>query len=362
MVNGMKKIIIKSICVIVLLILINLLIFVASNNPTSVESIYSQNIFVGIMSVFSVVSGIIPFSLTEFIIVTAVIIFLFTLYLLIRRFSVTNLINYILNIFIFISAGVFLFWGLWGINNYRVGLESSLDLNKSKYTVEELKEACYILAEKAGEARAKLTENNRGIATNDYTYKDIFSKVPTAYENIAKKYFIIPAGGYVSPKPMLFSELMSMLNYTGMYNPLFFELNINVNEPIYNMPATVCHEVAHQKGFTKENEANFISFLTCTNSEDEFFQYSGYLLGLIHCSNALYKQDSEAYYQLMGTYSEGVRRDLKYNNEYWSNYKGFVAKVGEANNNAFLKSTNQPEGTKSYGLVVDLIIAYLKNV
>ena len=125
------------------------------------------------------------------------------------------------------------------------------------------------------------------------------------------------------------------------------------------MPFTVCHEIAHLKGFPKENEANFISFLTCINSDDIFFQYSGYLSGLIYCSNALYREDPEAYVKIKNNFSEGIIRDLTYTNEYWNNYKGFFAKVGENNNNVFLKYTNQPEGTKSYGLVVDLIISYL---
>ena len=46
---------------------------------------------------------------------------------------------------------------------------------------------------------------------------------------------------------------------------------------ITNMPFTICHELAHLKGYIYEDEANFIAFMACINSDNLFFQYSGYL-------------------------------------------------------------------------------------
>ncbi len=56
----------------------------------------------------------------------------------------------------------------------------------------------------------------------------------------------------------------------------------------YNIPFTACHELAHLRGFMQEQEANFIGYLAGTRSDSLEFNYSGYMLGWIYCTNALY--------------------------------------------------------------------------
>ena len=357
----MKKIIIYKIAYILgILTAINALIYFASKNAEWVEMAYSQKIYPKISNFLSNIFGALPFSVTEFLIVSAVILIIATLYVLIRNFSVTNLMNYLLNSLLIISTFMFIFWCFWGINNFRMPVEDFFPFEKNKYTVNELEKALEILIEKTNGIREQIKEDINGVAA-DQNYRNIFEKSSEAYDKISKIYEIIPLSGKINPKPMFFSKAMSMLNYTGMYNPFTAETNINVDAPVFNIPFTVCHEIAHLKGFPKENEANFISFLTCIKSDDLYFQYSGYLSGLIHCSNALYKEDPGAYIKLRKNFSGGVFRDLQYADKYWDNYKGFIAAIGESNNNVFLKFTNQPDGTKSYGLVVDLIISYILN-
>ncbi len=355
----MKKFVYKITYILGILISINVLTYFASKNSGWVESVYSQNIYLKIGSFLSNIFGILPFSFTEFLIIAALISIIATLYVLIRNFSVTNFLNYLLNFLSILTTLVFLFWCLWGINNFRMPVESSLPFEKNKYTVDDLEKACEILLEKAIYLREHLDEDLNGIATVNEGYMEILRRSSASYDKISEMYDIIPSAGKIRPKPMILSKFMSGLNYTGMYNPYTGETNINIDEPIFNIPFTVCHEIAHLKGFPKENEANFISFLVCTNSDDMFFQYSGYLSGLLYSANALYRESPDAYFKLRSTYSEGINRDLTYSTEYWDKHQGLAAKIGESNNNVFLKFTNQPEGTKSYGLVVDLIISYL---
>ncbi|MDD6070833.1 MAG: DUF3810 family protein [Clostridiales bacterium] len=58
------------------------------------------------------------------------------------------------------------------------------------------------------------------------------------------------------------------------------------------------HEMAHHKGYYKECDANFISFLVCSSSDDLCLQYSAYLEMYDYLDNAYYqyvfKSDSEA--------------------------------------------------------------------
>ena len=126
------------------------------------------------------------------------------------------------------------------------------------------------------------------------------------------------------------------------------------------LPSTAAHESAHQHGFAREDEANFLSYLACKASGDPDLVYSGYLLATIHAMNALAGADATAFTQLSSQYSPAVLADLRYNNEFWAQYEGKVAEKVTQNNDNYLKSNEQEEGVKSYGRMVDLLIAEYK--
>ena len=42
----------------------------------------------------------------------------------------------------------------------------------------------------------------------------------------------------------------------------------------------IAHHKAHQRGYAKEDEANFVGYVICINSTDPPVRYSGYLYGL----------------------------------------------------------------------------------
>ena len=45
------------------------------------------------------------------------------------------------------------------------------------------------------------------------------------------------------PKPVLFSEVMSYLDISGIYCPFTFEANVNVHMNDVLIPVTMCHEL-----------------------------------------------------------------------------------------------------------------------
>src|SRR5207248_11260701 len=81
----------------------------------------------------------------------------------------------------------------------------------------------------------------------------------------------------VPPKPVYFSGLMSRLGISGVYSPFTGEPNYNALQPDFDLPFAVAHEMAHQRGFAREDEANFIAFLVCTKASNAYVRYSGYL-------------------------------------------------------------------------------------
>ena len=53
--------------------------------------------------------------------------------------------------------------------------------------------------------------------------------------------------------------------------------------------------------------------------------------------------------------------DLAYNNAYWDHFDGKVAEASSRVNDTYLKMQNQTDGVKSYGRMVDLMLAYYRD-
>lgn len=84
-------------------------------------------------------------------------------------------------------------------------------------------------------------------------------------------------GYYPDAKKIFFSNIMTQQWVTGVYFPFSMESNYNRLMYCSNFPAVICHEYSHLKGYIREDEANFIAFLACSNSDNKFIEYSGLL-------------------------------------------------------------------------------------
>ena len=135
------------------------------------------------------------------------------------------------------------------------------------------------------------------------------------------------------------------------------ESNINVDNPFFTVPWTMAHELAHQCGFMREDEANFIAYLACKESDDALMRYSGLLLAYDNATAALRKADPEAATQIAAGLAPSVQRDLAERAEHWARYEGPVQEASNAANDAYLKANNQSDGMRSYGRMVDLLLA-----
>jgi hypothetical protein len=137
------------------------------------------------------------------------------------------------------------------------------------------------------------------------------------------------------------------------------EANFNADMPEVSLPFVVCHELSHLSGFMREDEANFIAFLACRESGDAEFGYSGYYNALIYLLNAYYAEvELDEYMEMYATIPEQVRRQITLVNDYWRPFRNtVVAQAASAVNDAHLKIQGQEDGVKSYGRMVDLLIA-----
>ena len=144
----------------------------------------------------------------------------------------------------------------------------------------------------------------------------------------------------------------------GLYSPFTCEAVINTDCTPPSLPFTVAHEMSHSLLVAREEEANFPAFLACSSCDDAALQYSAYFMGLLYTCSAYYQADFEGYRTFYFSLDEGVRDDLIAYSEHVSGYDGWVSDLQSSINDILLKSNGQQQGVDSYGLMVNLLVAW----
>ena len=153
---------------------------------------------------------------------------------------------------------------------------------QDEYSLEELADAWNVVAVNCIRLSGMVERDERGRVVYPGSVNaagesvDVADKAREVMAQMGEEYPRLK-GYYPRAKAMFFSDLMCQMYMAGYYFPFSMEANYNDVMQVTNKPSTICHELAHLRGYILEDEANFISFLACTRSDDIFFQYSGYL-------------------------------------------------------------------------------------
>lgn len=196
---------------------------------------------------------------------------------------------------------------------------------------------------------------------------DLIEASRQAMKKLGKDYDQL-SGFYVTPKYLTCSEFFSQQYIMGYYFPFSMEANINSVMYITNVAPTVCHELAHTKGFIYEDDANLIGFLACIRSDDPFLQYCGYLSVLDYVN----KDFIESIEKNGSVYKSHIRiRDVVAEDnifltkENWQEVEkkavvstATVKKVSNTFMDTTLKLNGVEEGVLQYNNVVGLLLEY----
>lgn len=253
-----------------------------------------------------------------------------------------------------------------GLNYYRQSFAEYSGLTVRPSEVAQLGALCAELAGEANALRGELNEDSAGVSTfAPDTALGLSTKANDSYSALTARYpqwkQLLSLAERVPPKPVLFSEAMSYMQIVGFFFPYTIEANVNVHTTDYDIPNAMCHELAHIAGFMREDEANFISYLACRESDDPFFRYSGTMLAFIHSSNALYGYSTDLHRQVMQSLSPAVLLDMQADAAYYDRYDTHFGDFSTNVNDTYLKVNNQQDGVAGYGRMVDLLLADYRN-
>ena len=330
--------------------------------PGAAEYVFARGVYRVYGLVMSLITGWMPFSLAEWLLILVpagfavwIVVSLIRL-IMVKEARADRALSLVRGILVF--PGIVFLWYMigCGTNYYRYEFSRFSGLEIRKSTTEELYGLCMELAGKANEARERAADEAREY-TSPYTDRELGRLARQAMKKLGEKYPVMK-GYYPYYKPVFFSRVMSRFEITGVYFPWTVEANVDVDIPDYTIAVTACHELSHLRGFMREDEANFIGYLACVGSDTPELEYSGYMLALTYALNSLYGESQDYYREVWSKLSEGVLADLRSNSKYWKQFENTVySEAGEKMNDAYLKANNQTDGTKSYGRMVDLLLA-----
>ncbi len=241
-------------------------------------------------------------------------------------------------------------------------LEERLGMECEQIGVKELSDTAKILLEQANAISENLQYADTGFSVMNMDTDELSRELNEAYGKVCSQYgFIQNMKSRV--KPVMLSEPLTYTHIAGIYTFFTGEANLNMNFPDYTLPFSAAHEMAHQRGIAREEEANFVAFLVCINSDNDYIKYSGYVSVYEYVASALYSTDAEEYSSVISDMNRQLRSELVAYSTFFEKYRDSTASdVSGAVNDTYLKQNGQQAGSQSYELVVELAVAYFKGL
>lgn len=340
------------------------LTMLARANPDVCEHVFSRNVYPLVSSIWGYLPSLVSFSVAQWVVIIVVVsIACMLIYYIMRIITrrgerLRYLYRIVTSLLAIASIAFFLYAMLCGLNYYRLTFAQNEGFDVRESTTQELVDLCSELTVELNATRAEIGDDMQAHIDERGGFAGYAVRSVDEMKVLAEQYTTLERSVYSQPKPVtLFSWLMSYGDITGMYFAFTVESNINTLPPFYTIPATMGHELAHQCGYMREDEANFIAYLACKQSGDPLIRYSGYSLAYSYAISALASVDENAARQVATGLSDAVRADRMENAEFWAQYEGAFRTFAQQANDAYLKANDQSDGVRSYGRMVDLLLA-----
>lgn len=334
---------------------------------------YITHMFPYISAFWSRITGLVPFSIGEWMIVIGIVLVLalvpgyLLLLLLVRKAHRPKAAGIYGQVYGWILTWLSVIVTMHFTILYQ-GTPLSETIGEVTYTHEEV---LYVVQQLADSANRESTlvardENGYFVMTDD-----LMPEAKQCMQNLAETYSQFK-GSYPDAKPIYHSYFFSQQGLLGIYYPHSMEANYNPVVYPVNLPVTICHEYTHLKGNIFEDEAGYYAFLACMTSESADFRYSA-CISALEWLEVDFGEDTaawERYYEIYASLDEGVRQDLYtfVPDDYWETHQQeelipteLVTDTANVVMDTSLKVNGVSEGKESYhGMTALLLHHYLE--
>lgn len=337
----------------------SLIVYVYASENVLFAERYSSTVSAYFRQMLALITGWIPFSLTETAAVSGIFLFVFfAVRAFVLRFYYKEkgkLSGFIYAFVCILLAAASLFINTFGVCYKRIPLSQVLEIDTENITSDDVFVSAYICSTIASEYCDDVSRYPYGETYMDYSFDEMVDKIQHGYASILND---VPE--HFSVKPVALSEPWTYTHISGMYFPITGESNINVNFPDYIMAFTTAHEMAHQLGVADEKDANMMAFLACMYSEDDYLIYAAHMNALDYLFFELGHEEA-AY--LANTLDRRIIHEMSSYYKFMDRYTHkTVSSISTGINDVYLKANGEKDGTKSYSNVAKLICGFMKEI
>lgn len=270
--------------------------------------LYKRTIYGIISDGLGILTGWIPVALGEILMyfgaVAVVVLLLLTILLVFlhKKTGFRRFYGVYAKTVLFLGVSVLLLYTLNWVIPFRGSLLQVIGAKERGYTLEEVGRVRDHIVNMLNSCALEVARDAQGNVL--YDREQMNRAVFTAMREQAKDYPLL-SGYYPPMKAALCSDFLEWMAIGGYTYPYTMEITWNQYCHDLYYPFLLAHESSHHQGYYQENEANFLAFLSCINSDDPLIRYAGY--------NEIYYYVENAYEEtacdILGV--EGARADLK---------------------------------------------------
>jgi len=329
-----------------------------SGRPELAESVAGSPLLAGLTRSLSVTTGIVPVSLAELVVTVVVL----------RQVvggigglkqlrrgedrAERTLLRGGLRLSQDAGVVVALFVLLWGIQHTRPSLQERLGLDAAgQVSAHELENLARAAVAAANEAYRQVHGvPDAGVPTQAPPLSRLRRELDSSWGRVVEE-LGLPASAAPTrgpPKRFIASPMVRRFGVAGMYFPFTGEALVLSDLPGVLAPKELAHEMAHQRGFASESDANALAFLVARQAEDPAIRYAAYVFLQGQLVGSLARMEPGRAVAVQRELLPGVIRDLEDRRRYWEVARGWTRAVSVSLNDAMLRAHGVPDGIASY--------------
>ena len=346
----------KHICVLALLIVLISIHILFALFPLFADS-YNRSFGEFFRSFGQKLTSWIPFSFAEYLMLVIPITAICVIYTIFRsdRAAFKKVCNGVFLISMVLSTLYSAF-----VLTFAAGYHTIAISKQNNITEDMLSGAAIFLAEHLNDVSTEIHFTDDQGSTMPMSYSELFEKLNGSYASLDSS-DAAKSGFYSCPKTVALSAPMTYTHISGVYSFFTGEANINVNYPDFIIPYTAAHEMSHQQGIAREDEANYAAYLICENSDDPYLRYSAYLNMFEFIANDLFVIDRDKYNSVYASLSEKVKEELNHYSVFFEKYRNSnISELSGKVNDVYLTAQGT-EGVVTYKRVTELFIKLLND-
>ncbi len=335
-----------------------LLRWMVSDQSALVEQYYSRGLFLGIRKILDFAMDLLPFPVLYILLLGEIAYLIYGIIVFIKsknRWSY-RLLSAILSVFAWTGSVAFFFLFLWGFNYARIPVEQQQSLKLMPLSEKDLAEGMDRVTEKLVAIRPIFGIDSVALSSKQFPTNltdSIQAEVKTVFSRLNYPSKFKPKVQQLQPKGILLRW-----STLGVYFPWTGECNVDAGLHPLELPHVMAHELAHSYGIGDEGTCNFIAYLACTQSQNDFIQYAGYLEYFTTLFVNYSKYDKVAALQYLRNLPPAVKADWNSIIENHQKYPNVLPKLRRATYNTYLKAQGIEEGIQNYNRVLMLVKAW----